>query len=80
MIEVTKAKKVETKASEISYPVVRKSKVTGDIILVYEENSGVVIKSDISNPYSDHVGTVLENLTFPERKDVWEPVDAHIYG
>ncbi|SCC08626.1 MULTISPECIES: hypothetical protein [Snodgrassella] len=80
MIEVTKAKKIETKASEIKYPVARKSKHNGEVVLFYGEKSGVVVEAGDPRKSRNSVGTISENWTSYTDENTWEPVDAHIYG
>ncbi|PIT11655.1 hypothetical protein [Snodgrassella alvi] len=74
MIEVKKSEK----AKEIKYPVARKSKFNGEVVVFSGENSGIVVK--VGHPLRNTVGTVSENWTSLTNESTWEPVDVHISG
>lgn len=77
MIEVTKEKKVETKASEISYPVGRKARESRMVVLFTSEQIGMVCS--MGSGWLP-IGSVRDDFTSCTDENTWEPVDVHIYG
>ncbi|PIT53885.1 hypothetical protein [Snodgrassella alvi] len=72
MIEVTK--KAEP---EIKYPVGRKSKIDGSIVIFWKEGRATVAFPGESKP---NAGSTYDGLISCMDENTWEPVDMHIYG
>ncbi|SCC08435.1 MULTISPECIES: hypothetical protein [Snodgrassella] len=64
-------------ASEIKYPVGRKSKFTGVIVIFWEEKCATVASPGETD---DRAGLGHDGWPSCTDEDTWEPVDIHIYG
>ena len=74
MLEVTKQPK-----EEIKYPVARKSREYGQIVLFFSSEEGVVIKPATNNQKYD-IGYNSCEWWYCNDYDTWEPVDITITG
>lgn len=73
MLEVTESPK-----KEIKYPIARKSRKHGQIVLFFSSEEGVVIKPDTNQKYD--FGYNSCEWWYCNDYDKWEPVDITITG
>ena len=73
MLEVT-----EQPAEQIKYPIARKSRKHGQIVLFFSSEEGVVIKPDTDQKYD--FGHHSCEWWSCDEYDIWEPVDITITG
>lgn len=73
MMEVTEQSK-----EEIKYPVARRNRNNGQVILFFSKQNGVVVKSSAySRP---KLGDYLSGCTPCSDYKMWEPIDITITG
>jgi hypothetical protein len=72
MIEVTK--KAEP---EINYPVGRKGKRDGSVVIFWDEHTCTVTLPGESKP---NAGVTCDGVISCMDENTWEPVDIHIFG
>lgn len=64
-------------ASGIKFPVGRKSKLNGEVVIFWEEERATVVLPGKTNDYE---GFSHDEWTSCMDENTWEPVDVHIYG
>lgn len=70
--------KIEALESKLNFPVARRSRKTGCVVVFSDECTGMVVDANVGHMFE--VGFYDTNWSNCENEEIWEPVELTISG